>query len=291
LFKGINVELKLKVMAAIKKILLLTDFSLLSEYATQYAIQIAGQANANVTALHVINTPIDWVKLPLEHEQYYQETKAQIGAAKAALSALNIKLSKHGINSTESLVYNVGAENIPKYINGKDYDLVIMGSHGANGFREITLGSNAQKVVRHTKVPTLIVKQAPKASVFKRMVIASNFDTKNQEFHNKLFKFSEVLKTQLDLLYVNTPYRFKETEEIEAQLNAFCDQYAPGICGRHHVDALNEERGVAYFMKQSNADVLAIATTGKSSLAQLFSPSVTEAVINHLDIPTLVFHL
>lgn len=278
-------------MAAIKKILLLTDFSVVSEYATKYALQIAEQTKATVEFLHVINTPVDWVKLPLEHEQYYPETKAQIGTAKAKLSALNNTFSKKGIKSTESLVYNIGAENIPRYINDKDYDLVIMGSHGANGFREITLGSNAQKVVRHTKVPTLIVKQAPKTDRFKRMVIASNFETSKQEFHNSLFDLSTQLQTQLDLLYVNTPYRFKETEVIEAQLSAFCEQCAPTPCGKHHVDALNEERGVAYFMKQSNADILAIATTGKSSLMQLFSPSVTEAVINHLDVPTLVFHI
>jgi nucleotide-binding universal stress UspA family protein len=278
-------------MAAIKKLLLLTDFSEISDYATQHALQIAKQTGADVTFLHVINTPVDWVKLPLEHEQYYPENKAQIGLAKANLSALGMIFSKEHIKTTETLVYNVGAENIPKYINGKDYDLVIMGSHGASGFREVALGSNAQKVVRHTKVPTLIVKTAPKPDGFKRMVMASDFETDNKAIHKKLFEFCELFESQLDLLYVNTPYRFKETEDIEAQLHAFCEPYGAKKCGRYHVDALNEERGVAYFMKQSNADILSIATTGKSGLAQLFSPSVTEAVINHLDVPTLVFHI
>ncbi|TPV33400.1 hypothetical protein FJ651_09950 [Paucihalobacter ruber] len=278
-------------MAAIKKILLLTDFSQLSDYATQHALQIAKKTGAAVTFLHVINTPVDWVKLPLEHEQYYPETKAQIGNAKAKLSAMGIEFSKNGLQTTESLLYNIGVENIPSFINHRDFDLVIMGSHGSSGFKEVALGSNAQKVVRQTKVPTLIVKAAPKPDGFKRMVIASNFETKQQSFHQALFDMSEQLQTELDLLYVNTPYKFKESEDINAMLNNFCEHSAQRSCSIHHVDALNEERGVAYFMKQSNADVLAIATTGKSSLAQLFSPSVTEAVINHLDIPTLVFHL
>jgi nucleotide-binding universal stress UspA family protein len=278
-------------MAAIKKILLLTDFSQLSEYATQHALQIAKTTGAAVTFLHVINTPLDWVKLPLEHEQYYPETKAQIGKAKAKLSALGIEFSKQGVTTTESLVYNVGAENITRFINPKDYDLVIMGSHGASGFKEVALGSNAQKVVRQTKAPTLIVKTPPKPDGFKRMVIAFNFEANRQHFHQELFDMSEELHTELDLLYVNTPYKFKESEDIDAMLNSFCESCLQKNCGKHYVDALNEERGVAYFMKQSHADILAIATTGKSSLTQLFSPSVTEAVINHLDVPTLVFHI
>ena len=278
-------------MAAIKKLLLLTDFSEISDHATQHALQIAKKTGAAVTFLHVINTPVDWVKLPLEHEQYYPETKAQIGKAKAGLSALGIEFSKQGISTTETLVYNVGAENIPKYINGKDYDLVIMGSHGASGFKEVALGSNAQKVVRQTKVPTLIVKTPPPLGGFQRMVIASDFEPEHQSFYGDLFDIRAQLQTELDLLYVNTPYKFKESEDIAEMLNGFCELGSEIKCGRHHVDALNEERGVAYFMKQSHADVLAIATTGKSSLAQLFSPSVTEAVINHLEVPTLVFHI
>lgn len=278
-------------MAAIKKLLLLTDFSEISDHATQHALQIAKKTGAAVTFLHVINTPVDWVKLPLEHEQYYPETKAQIGTAKAKLSALDIAFSKQGLQTAVSLVYNVGAENIPIFINQRDYDLVIMGSHGANGFREVALGSNAQKVVRQTKVPTLIVKTPPPADGFKRMVIASDFDTNQQSFHHALFDMSEQLQTNLDLLYVNTPYKFKESEDIAKMLNHFCEFCTGKNCGKHHVDALNEERGVSYFMKQTNADVLAIATTGKSGLAQLFSPSVTEAMINHLEVPTLVFHI
>ena len=278
-------------MTAIKKLLLLTDFSEISDYATQYALHIAKRTKADVTFLHVINTLVDWVKLPLEHEQYYPETKAQIGLAKANLSTLGMIFSKEHIKTTETLVYNVGAENIPKYINGKDYDLVIMGSHGASGFKEVALGSNAQKVVRHTKVPTLIVKTAPKPEIFQHMVLASNFEADSKAMHRQLFDFCSVFNAHMDLLYVNTPYRFRETEDIKAHLNTFCEPYDAKNCGRYHVDAFNEERGVAYFMKQSNADVLAIATTGKSGLAQLFSPSVTEAVINHLEVPTLVFHL
>src|SRR5690606_16689820 len=37
-------------------------------------------------------------------------------------------------------------------------DLVIMGSHGTDGLEEIFIGSNAEKVVRNSEVPVLVIK-------------------------------------------------------------------------------------------------------------------------------------
>jgi nucleotide-binding universal stress UspA family protein len=34
-----------------------------------------------------------------------------------------------------------------------------MGSHGANGFQEMFIGSNTEKVVRNSEVPVLVIKR------------------------------------------------------------------------------------------------------------------------------------
>lgn len=95
-------------MKKIKKILLLTDFSEVAENATRYALSIAKQVKSEIEILHIINTPVDWVKLPLDKEKLYPETKSEIGSAKAKLSELVREFSKQGIKATESLVFNVG---------------------------------------------------------------------------------------------------------------------------------------------------------------------------------------
>jgi nucleotide-binding universal stress UspA family protein len=40
---------------------------------------------------------------------------------------------------------------------GRDYDLVVMGSHGRRGFRRFILGSVAETVVRHAPCSVLVV--------------------------------------------------------------------------------------------------------------------------------------
>lgn len=278
-------------MKTIKKILILTDFSEVATNATQYALNIATQAKSEIKILHIINTPVDWVKLPLDREKLYPEIKSEIGSAKAKLTALVKLFSEQGIKATESLVFNVGVENIPQYIKAEKYDLIIMGSHGSNGIKELAIGSNAQMVTRASKVPVLVVKTPPKSKSISRIVMASTFDKDQKPYFKQMLNYASDLGTEIDLLYINTPYLFKETEEIEKMLTLFCEDCPKKNCGKYHVDALNEERGIQYFMNNSDADLFAMATRGKSTFSQFFSPSVTEAIVNHLKIPVLVFHL
>ena len=58
-------------MKTISNILLLTDFSEVSENAIAYALFIAQKTNAEIEIMHIFNTPIDWVKLPLDKEKMY----------------------------------------------------------------------------------------------------------------------------------------------------------------------------------------------------------------------------
>ena len=41
---------------------------------------------------------------------------------------------------------------------GKKCDLIVMGSHGSSGIEEIFIGSNTEKVVRHSEIPVLVIK-------------------------------------------------------------------------------------------------------------------------------------
>ena len=56
-----------------------------------------------------------------------------------------------------------------------DVDLIVMGSHGASGFKEMFIGSNAEKVVRNSEVPVLIIKQKEDNFQVNDFVFASDF--------------------------------------------------------------------------------------------------------------------
>jgi nucleotide-binding universal stress UspA family protein len=273
-----------------KKILLPTDFSEGSKVATDYAIAIAEMINASIDFLHIMVTPLDWVNLPLEKEKLYPDTKADVNLARKQLHELEKYAHSKGIKANSSLHFNKSREAIEEHAQGNEYELVVMGSHGSKGLREYVIGSNAQKVIRNSAVPVLVVKTRPESFSFRKIVFASNFQDSQMPSFLKVLGFAENLISPLHLLYVNTPYFFKETGEMEYMLKSFCENFSNITFQTHIYDAFNEERGIAAFMEDKKMDMLAIATEGKSGLKQIVSPSLAESLINHLDNPVLTIN-
>ncbi|MBT0812501.1 universal stress protein [Litoribacter ruber] len=274
-----------------KKILVPTDFSQGSKIATEYALAIAEMCNTSIVFLHIVVTPLDWVNLPLEKEKLYPETKAEIANAKRALQELENNAHAKGVAVETSLQFNKSREAIEEHIIKGEFDLVVMGSHGARGIREFMIGSNAQKVIRNSAVPVLVVKTPPDEYTFRNIVFASTYQDGHIASFQKIIELGENLAAPIHLLYINTPYYFKETEDMEYMLNSFAEGFPNNNFQKHIYNAFNEERGISNFMTNKGMDVLAIATEGKSSIKQLFSPSLTESLINHLDNPILTLNL
>lgn len=60
---------------------------------------------------------------------------------------------------TKIIKAEVSAKNIVKVAEELDVSLIIMGSHGRKGIQKLTLGSVAEKVLKLSPLPVLIVKQ------------------------------------------------------------------------------------------------------------------------------------
>jgi len=134
------------------KILLVpTDFSEGSKAAVNTAISLAQKGNAEIHFLHVLSTPVDWLKLNRSQEKNYPDTIKEIGIAKDNLNKLIKKAKDAGVEAKEILNYNLGVSDLCDYIEQHNYDLVLIGSHGVSDFSEVMLGSNANAFLEMQK--------------------------------------------------------------------------------------------------------------------------------------------
>ena len=269
-----------------KNILIPTDFSECARAAEEIGLEIAKKANAKISFLHTISPPIDWVKLPLEKEVNFPETKAEIGAAKSELSALVRNVHKLSLEADEFIAFNKGREAIDRHIENYSNDLVVMGSHGSKGFKEL-IASNTQKVVRYSPSPVLVIKEKKKLEEINSIVFASTFEEDVHESFSKVIEFADLIDAKIHLLYVNMPFHFKETDEIEERMTQFLNKCPRGTCTINVYNALNEERGILNFSKKINADLISVTTHGKTGFMRMLSPSITESLINHSSLPVL----
>lgn len=267
-----------------KTILVPTDFSECATNAVTVALKMAKKANATLHFIHFLKTPVDWKKLRKEQEKNFPETLYEIGKTRAALTSLETRAKKLGLQAQTSLVFNHG--DISELVNNYKADFIVVGSHGTKGFKEI-IGSNAQRIVRYAKSPILVVKQEPKNLNFKQLVFASTFEEDVHQPFLKILAFAALFKAQIHLLYVNMPFQFKETDEIEAQMQQFLKKCPKGTCTINIYNALNEERGIQKFSEKINTDIIALTTHGKTGFVKMIAPSITESLVNHSKSPIL----
>lgn len=274
-----------------KNILILTDFSDHANIASDYAIELAKKATAEVHFLHLQKTPVDWVKLTKEKEKNYPETKQAINHSKNELSKWVKKSEQEGITAHQSLIYNTTIGDMLSSNADKGFDFIIMGSYGAKGLKEKIIGSNAQYVIRNSPIPVLILKNSVSEPI-KNILFVSDFTDVSKESFHILTGFADTIGAHIDLLFVNTHSDIKEsTETKENMTNLMSHCNRKDVCTKNIIRASSIEDGVNTFIKTKPIDFLAICTHGKSGLKQLFSPSIAEKLANHSELPLLSIKL
>lgn len=269
-----------------ERVLIPTDFSDCANHAANIGLELAKKLNSEVSFLHLINTPVDWSKLSLDKETLYPETKTAIGDAKDGLLKLERRAEKLGVEANSLLLFNQGVEEIQNYISKEKYCLVVMGTHGEKGMGKF-IGSNTQRVLKHSPVPVLSVKQSDKPAPFKKIGIASDFQKESLKSFRDILKLAKNFGLEIEVVYVNTPYTFMESNQIEKAMDVFLKEETNVKERRFIYNAKNEERGIGMYIATEKPDIIATITRQHSDLEKIFRPGVTESIINHFNLPVL----
>lgn len=145
-----------------KKILLPTDGSKQANKAAKHAIWTAGQSNAEIIALHVLDMSA-FTGLPTDEAiKSVKETLIREGKkAFEEIVDLSIKCKqKYDREIKLTFVTKEGhpADTIIKTVEEQGVDLVVMGTSGKHGLNRFLLGSVAENVVRSGPSPVLVVR-------------------------------------------------------------------------------------------------------------------------------------
>ena len=272
-----------------KKIIVPVDFSEQSEFALEAAAQLADKHGAEIFALHMLELSDSLTNT----DDALQQQKA-ILYLKAAEKRFHSYLDKpylKGVKLTPIVKHFKVFDEINDVAQKHQVDLVIMGSHGTDGLKEIFYGSNAEKVVRNSKVPVLVIKSKQQNLKMENIVFASDFKNESLSAFGKAKNFADSLSAKLDLVYINTPGNdFLSTQDAYDRINQFLTAANVGLEVQIYND-YSVEKGVLNYSAASKADAIAISTHGRKGLSHFFMGSIGEDVANHSKLPVVTFKI
>lgn len=276
-----------------KKIIVPVDFSIYSENALQTAAFLAKQSDAEVLVVHMLELSNAIISQSESYAQ--QETVFYLKLAekrfnkflqKDYLSEVKVKpIIKH---------FKIFSE-LDELAREENADLIVMGSKGTSGLKEMFIGSNTEKVIRYAHVPVLVVKDTPIVSKLEKAVFACDFSDDDVSPYLEAKTFFEKLNCSLQLVYVSTPTtKFKSTKEIEEKMVQFFNKTNEDVNEVSNVKVISDysvEKGVLYYTNKSESDILAVATHGRKGISHFFEGSISEDIANHSKLPVLSFKI
>ena len=140
-------------------ILVPVDGSRTSQLAVDKAIELAKAFNSTVTVIYVIDPyPFTGVGTDFAYGQA-EYLSAATAEANAAVHAAKEALVASGVTVNTTVVEaHTAWRGIVEAGESLHADLIVMGSHGRSGFEKLVLGSVAQAVLSHTKLPVLVTR-------------------------------------------------------------------------------------------------------------------------------------
>ncbi|WP_456438467.1 universal stress protein [Psychroserpens sp.] len=272
-----------------KKILVPTDFSEEAENALKVAAQIAKKHGSEIHLLHMLEIPMQ--DFGTVNNEAVPEVMFFINRAHKKFEEIMGNDYLKDITVHEVLKPEATFNNVVEICHEQGADIIIMGSHGASGFKEMFVGSNAEKVVRMSDIPVLVIKNKYDEFSIDDLVFASDFKNDNKETYHQATEFAAAFGAKIHLLMVNTAGNFTTTKKANERINNFIEGYS---FKNYTINVYNDdsvEKGILNFSQGIDADLIGISTHGRQGIAHFFNGSISEDLVNHAKRPVITFKI
>lgn len=139
----------------IDKILLPFDGSEYSKNAARYALDLAKMTHAHVNIVYCDEWRMNFTEVPESLVEQIKMNRKEEAAV--LLKAAEGIFENQGVKYSVETITGSAGEILTRRAKSKDYDLIIMGSHGHSDIAGLFLGSVTHKVLNKIYCPVLIV--------------------------------------------------------------------------------------------------------------------------------------
>jgi len=276
-----------------KKILLPTDFSPISINAIQYASRLFKDISCDFYVLNVFKIPY------LTNEELMDQNASNLAlfedemydSSKEEMEKLIEKLPKNENHHFQTISdYNLFSLAVEQVVKEKNIELVVMGTKGATGAKEIFMGSNASDVIMRNSCHVIAVPEHNEFKPPKEIVFPTDYLI-DYEFNDMAPIINLAGLNEATIRVVH----FSENDEMdENQIHnkRKLDSYLLNVKHSYHTLTNSDfEEGLNCFTQsRGNIDLIVIISRHYGFFERLFFKPKVRALSFHSKIPLFVIH-
>lgn len=295
-------------------ILIPTDFSACADHALSHAVELADRFDADLHILHVVNElDPDWYGITDAQERAVKLREQIKTEARERLRKIAPEKDEYTFSTTVSLQLSFDvADSIHEYVDERDIDLVVMGTHGRRGIDRLMLGNVANKLIRHAPCPVMTIREEvpwtdeKENIVYDDILAPIDFSDHSKRALETSKLFADRYQARLHLLFVAEqrtvptfsdtgipgvgvvemdPEIVKNAEEALKQLNENTE--GPEVKSVYHVREGNVSSDIVDFAETHGVDLIVMATRGLTGVSRFLLGSNTERIVRVAPCPVL----
>ncbi|MDH5667823.1 MAG: universal stress protein [Nitrospira sp.] len=292
----------------IERILLATDCSPEAEGAEVYASMMAELWGADLTVVNVLEfAPGLNPEYPVNRLYLTEMMKS----ATRTLAELKVRAEGRGISVQTQIATGIPSQEVLGAAEAHDVDLVVVGTLGKTGLKHVLLGSTAERVIRASPCPVLVVRDewskggqvgsGPRPAALDRILVPVDFSDCSLDALEYAAVVARRAKASLTLLHVLEPvsYGLDFTLTIpgsrERKKEAAAERLAGVVAALKNANVSSDYvlRGglpndsILEAAKTSSADMIVMGTHGRRGLSHALYGSVAEFVLRNSRCPVL----
>jgi nucleotide-binding universal stress UspA family protein len=274
-----------------KTILLPVDFSQNSRQALDFTLELNEKIKGEILLVHVLDLPLakqGFIGLATQANMEVFYGKEAVESHQKLLEGWGTEVMNKGHFVRTELKFGNPYQNLSQLVADESADLIVMGSKGASGLKEVFIGSNAERMIRYADCPVLTIKGETHLEEIRSIVFATDGSEDMDVIASQLKEFQQLLGLKIHLVKVRT-YEHQTEDQCFKDLEGFAARNDLKDFTINSYVAPFTDQGIIEFAEKLRSGLVAIGTHGRTGLAHLFAGSWAEDVANESQIPVLTF--
>ena len=276
-----------------KKILLPTDFSENSREAIEDAIDLFKYCKCTFYLLHSFEPQISAPSTAVTSKRANAVIMESM-RKEARLGLQKIEKQIHELPKNENHTFETTIVNdyftsaVKSKVEELNIDVVVVGTKGASGLKEVAIGSNTANLIGKLPCPIIAAPSNTRLDTLKKIGFAVDYSIKS--YASGLGLLKELATHYESEVYVVHVKDKEFTPEMESSKTELENYLKPISTSFYHLTDVSVEVGTRVFCESQKLDIMCLVARKKGFLESLFQKSHSKTISHHANVPLIIFN-